>query len=166
MKFSLILALFVSLSACSNVKMIKPERKVAEKIDTTKLYKQSFMRKMNEIKEKIRIGKSDNALADLAVMKEEGFTAPEKATRRNLMGVITFTKKNFDLASKHFEDALPLSKEDPALESQIYLNLGSAYYKLNQNEKALATISLADFHNLTDGEAKNIISYTLAFLSN
>lgn len=154
MKFSLILTLFISLSSCSSVKMIKPERKVAEKIDTSKLYKQTFLRKMSEIKEKIRTGKVDNALADLAVMKEDGLSSAEKSTRRNLMGVITFTKKNFELAAKHFEDSLPLSKEDPALESQVYLNLGSAYYKLNQQEKALATISLADFHNLTDGEAK------------
>jgi ABC-type branched-subunit amino acid transport system substrate-binding protein len=153
-----ILALFLFLSfilsACSGVKMITPGRKLAEKVDTTKLYKQSFLQKMNEIKEKFRLGKSEVALKDLTSMKEEGLSASEKATRKNLMGVIHFSKKNFEAASHNFEEALALSKDDPSLESQIYLNLGSAYYKMNQNDKALATLSLGDFHNLQDNEAK------------
>ncbi len=154
MKSFILILLVVSLSACSGVKMITPERKLAEKVDTSKLYKQTFLQKMNVIKEKFRQGKSDIALKDLAAIKEEGLSLPERSTVKNLTGVINFSKKNYEGSAKNFEEALALSKEDPSLEAQIYLNLGSAYYKMNQNDKALATLSLADFRNLQDNEAK------------
>lgn len=147
-------SLFISLTACSGVKMIKPERKLAEKVDTTKLYNASFVKKMNEIKDKFRQGKGDAALKDLSGMKEDGLNSAERGTRKNLIGVINFSKKNYEQAAKNFEEALALSKEDPGLEAQVYLNLGSSYYKMNQNDKALATLSMADFHNLQDSEAK------------
>lgn len=146
--------LLFNFTACSGVKMISPERKLAEKVDTSKLYKQTFLQKMNEVKEKVRLGKSEAALKELTTMKEAGLGSAERATRKNLIGVINFSKKNYEVSAKNFEEALALSKEDPSLESQIYLNLGSSYYKLNQNEKALATLSMADFRNLQDSEAK------------
>ncbi|MGZ3808138.1 MAG: ABC transporter substrate-binding protein [Bacteriovorax sp.] len=154
MKKLIVSFLFFSLTACSGVKMITPERKLAEKVDTSKLYKQSFLQKMNAIKDKFRQGKPDAALKELGAMKEEGLNSVERSTRKNLIGVINFSKKNYEGAAKNFEEALALSKEDPALESQIYLNLGSSYYKMNQNDKALATLSMADFRNLQDSEAK------------
>lgn len=153
MKLFILTLLILGLSACSGVKMI-PGRKLAEKVDTAKLYKQSFLQKMNEIKDKFRQGKSDVALKELSSMKEEGLSEAERSTRKNLIGVINFSRKNYESAAKNFEEALSFSKDDPALEAQIYLNLGSAYYKLNQNEKALATLSLGDYRNLQDNEAK------------
>ena len=135
MKSFFILLFTLSLAACSGVKMITPERKLAEKVDTTKFYRQSFLQKMNGIKDKFRQGKSDLALKDLSLMKDEGLTAAEKSTRINLIGVINFSKKNYDAAAKSFESALIFSKDDPALESQINLNLGSTYYKLNSHLK-------------------------------
>ena len=154
MKTYMFIFLLFSLSACSSVKMIRPERKLAEKVDTSKLYKQSFLQKMNEIKNKFRQGKADLALKELSEIKEEGLSNAERSTKKNLIGVINFTKKNYEGAAKNFEEALAVSKEDPGLEAQAYLNLGSAYFKMNQNEKALATLSLADFRNLQDTEAK------------
>lgn len=154
MKKLLLATLFLHLTACSGISMIKPERKLAEKVDTTKLYKPTFVAKMNEVKDKFRQGKSEAALKDLGAIKEEGLNSVERSTRKNLIGVINFSKKNYELASKNFEEALALSKEDPGLEAQIYLNLGSSFYKMNQNDKALATLSMADFHQLQDTEAK------------
>lgn len=154
MKSFIVLGLFFFVSSCSGVSMITPDRKVADNVDTSKLYKQDFLQKINAAKEKVRQGKTDVALKDLAAMKETNLSPAEKATRKNLMGVINFSTKKFEVATKHFEEALLVAKEDPALEAQIYLNLGSAYYKMNQNEKALATLSLANYKNLQDGEAK------------
>jgi tetratricopeptide (TPR) repeat protein len=148
MKNVAVALLFLMISSsCSGVKMITPNRKLAEKVDTSKLYKQSFLQKMNEVKEKFRSGKADVALKELTSMKEEGLSTAERSTRKNLIGVINFSKKNYEGAAKNFEEALALSKEDPSLESQVYLNLGSAYYKMNQSDKA-------DYHNLQDNEAK------------
>lgn len=154
MKIWIVTLLFFSLTACSGVKMISPERSLAEKIDTSKLYKQSFLQKMSEIKEKFHQGKSEIALKELGSMKEETMSSAERGTRKNLVGVINFTRKNYDVAAKNFEEALSLSKDDPGLEAQIYLNLGSAYYRMNQNEKALAILAAGDFRNLQDTEAK------------
>lgn len=154
MKSLLVLTIFLFVSSCSGVSMITPERKVADNVDTTKLYRQEFLQKINSVKEKVRQNKHDAALKELANIKDETLSVPEKATKRNLTGVIYFSTKKYDLAVKNFEEAISLSKEDPGLEAQAYLNLGSAYYKLNQNEKALATLSLANYKNLQDSEAK------------
>ncbi len=150
----LALILLYSLTACSGVSMITPERKVADNVDTSKLYKQEFLAKINAAKEKVRQGKNEVALKDLALIKEDKLSLAEKATRKNLIGVINFSSKKYELASKNFEEASAIAKEDPSLDAQIYLNLGSAYYKLNQNEKALATLSTANYKNLQDAEAK------------
>lgn len=154
MKSFLILGFFLLTTSCSGVSMITPERKVADNVDTSKLYKQEFLQKINAAKEKVRQGKNDVALKDLGVMKEDKLSSAERATRKNLIGVINFSTKKYELASKNFEEASSLSKDDPALEAQILLNLGSAYYKLNQNEKALATLSMVNYKNLQDAEAK------------
>lgn len=154
MKHAIILTVFLVISSCSGVSMITPERKVADNVDTSKLYKQDFLQKINAAKEKVRQGKNDAALKDLGAMKEDKLSSAERATRKNLMGVIHFSSKKYDLASKNFEEASGLSKDDPALEAQVLLNLGSAYYKMNQNEKALATLSQVNYKNLQDAEAK------------
>ncbi|MBC7428929.1 MAG: ABC transporter substrate-binding protein [Bacteriovorax sp.] len=152
--YILSLGLIFLCTSCSGVSMITPQRKVADNVDTSKLYKQDFLQKINSIKAKTRQGKNDAALKDLGAIKEDNLSSPERATRKNLIGVINFSTKRYELASKNFEEASGLSKEDPSLEAQIYLNLGSAYYKMNQNEKALATLSLANYKNLLDNEAK------------
>ena len=154
MKSILVLSLFLAVSSCSGVSMITPDRKVADNVDTTKLYRQDFLQKINAAKEKFRRGKKEIALKDLAEMNDTNLLTAEKATRKNLIGVINFSTKKYDVAVVSFEEALLFSKEDPALEAQIYLNLGSAYYKMNQNEKALSTLSMANYKNLQDGEAK------------
>lgn len=146
--------LFLIVSSCSGVSMITPERKVADNVDTSKLYKQEFLQKINTAKEKVRQGKTDLALKDLGAMKEDKLSPVEIATKKNLMGVINFSQKRYEASAKNFEEALTLAKDDPGLNAQIYLNLGSAYYKLNQNEKALNTLSLANYKNLQDSEAK------------
>jgi tetratricopeptide (TPR) repeat protein len=135
-KSILVLITFFFVSSCSGVSMITPERKVADNVDTSKLYKQEFLQKINAAKEKVRQGKNDLALKDLAAIKEDKLSSAEKATKKNLTGVINFSQKKYEVASKNFEEASVLAKEDPALDAQIYLNLGSAYYKMNQNEKA------------------------------
>lgn len=154
MKKVIALAFLVLVTSCSGISMIQPERKLAENVDTTKLYKSDFLQKINLAKEKVRQGKSDLALKDLSQIKEEDLGTAERATKKNLIGVINFSKKNYEISSKNFIEASALSKEDPALEAQIYLNLGSAYYKLNQNEKALSTLSQVNYRNLQESEAR------------
>lgn len=154
MKSVFVLMAFLFVTSCSGVSMITPERKVADNVDTSKLYHQDFLQKINAAKEKVRQGKNDLALKDVAAIKEEKLSNAEKATKRNLTGVINFSQKRYEAAAKSFEEASALAKDDPALDAQIYLNLGSAYYKMNQNEKALNTLSQSNYKNLQDTEAK------------
>lgn len=142
------------LSSCSGVQMITADRGVAEKVDTSKLYDQEFLKKINSAKEKFRQGKADVALNELRVIKNDNLSPSENATKQNLIGVINFSKGQYGEAEKIFSDAIPNAKEDAVLESQMYLNLGSAQYKLKENEKALSTLSRADYRVLPEGEAK------------
>jgi ABC-type branched-subunit amino acid transport system substrate-binding protein len=134
--------------------MLTPDRGLAEKVDTSKLYTHDFLKKINASKEKFRLGKADEALRDLNAIKEHDLLPSEKSTRQNLMGVIVFSQAKYVEAENFFNRAIPESKADPVLEAQIYLNLSSAQYKINEHEKALTTLSQADFRALPDGEAK------------
>jgi len=154
MRSFLVLLMVIFIASCSGIKMINPDRKVADNVDTTKLYRQEFLQKINGAKEKIRQGKSDLALKDINSLKDENLSATEKATKKNLLGVMQFTGKKFENASVLFEEALALAKEDPILEAQINLNLGSAYFKQNKNEKAHQILSQVNYKNLQDSEAK------------
>jgi outer membrane PBP1 activator LpoA protein len=154
MKNLIISALVLFVAACSGIKPITAKRNVADKIDTSKLYDQEFLKKVNLAKDKYRKGKTDLALKDLTSISEDKLTSTEKASRKNLMGVMLFSKKNYVAAAEEFNQAALMTKEDPYLESQIFLNLGSAYYKMNEPDKALSTLSKGDFKNLSDAEAK------------
>lgn len=144
----------IFLTSCSGVKLLNADRGVAEKIDPSKLYGQEFLKKINSSKEKFRQGKADLALQELKAIKDDDLAPSENATKQNLIGVITFSKGQYSEAEKFFSNAIENSKEDPVLESQIYLNLGSAQYKLKEHEKALTTLSQTDYRVLPEGEAK------------
>jgi ABC-type branched-subunit amino acid transport system substrate-binding protein len=154
MKKIILISLNLLLAACSGVKPISPKRVVAEKVDTAKLYDQNFLLKVNSAKEKYRKGKTDIALKELTSIPENNLRPTEKASKRNLIGVMHFSKKRFEEAIKEFETASSMSKDDPFLDSQVYLNLGSAYFKLNQPEKALSYLNQVDYPHLQDSEAK------------
>lgn len=154
MNFIFQILVLILITSCSGIKSIAPKRNVAEKVDTSKLYDQAFLQKVNSAKDKYRKGKVDVALKELQAIKEDGLKNAEKASRKNLIGVMYFSKKKFDLAEKEFAEASINSHDDPYLEAQVLLNLGSAYFKQNQSEKAMSTIGQVDYRYLQDGEAK------------
>lgn len=156
-RFLLCCFLICTAISCSGVKTIegvKANRGIAETVDTSKLYSLQFLNKVNQIKEKYRQGKIDLALAELRAMSDEHLKMTEKASKNNLLGVMDFAKKNYDDALKNFQVALGLTKEDPYLEAQIYLNIASVYFKTGQKQRAFETLSLSDFKNLQPSEAK------------
>jgi ABC-type branched-subunit amino acid transport system substrate-binding protein len=156
MKKFLVSLILVTFSSCAGIQPITQKRVVAEKekVDTTKLYDQEFLQKVNAAKDKYRHGKVDIALKELLAIKPENLKPTEKASRQNLVGVMYFSKKNYEIATKEFEEALNLSKADPYLEAQIALNLGSVYFKNNMPEKSLSTMNQINYKYLQDAEAK------------
>ncbi len=157
MKFLIKITLLSSLivfSGCAGIEPITPKRVVAEKVDTTKLYDQNFLVQVNSAKEKYRKGKADLALKELSKINDKKLNGTEKASKRNLIGVILFSKKEYLAAVTEFDQAILTSANDPYLTSQINLNLGSARFKLNQNELALAHLNKVDYGNLSDSEAR------------
>jgi predicted negative regulator of RcsB-dependent stress response len=113
MKNLIISALVLFVAACSGIKPITAKRNVADKIDTSKLYDQEFLKKVNLAKDKYRKGKTDLALKDLTSISEDKLTSTEKASRKNLMGVMLFSKKNYVAAAEEFNQAALMTKEDP-----------------------------------------------------
>lgn len=149
--FILILALAIS---CSGIKRIDNKKLKAQYVDTTKLYSQAFLDKINAIKEVYRIGQSTKALTQLDALDESTLSGVEIGTKRNLRGVIYFSQKKYDLAAVEFGKVIELAKEDPVLLAQAHLNQGSALYKNNDNVKALEVLERANYKNLNDAEAK------------
>lgn len=115
-------------------------------------YSKPFLNQINDIKTVYKRGNSDKALASLQSMKEQPLNAQEKALRRNLIGVIYFGKSNYEQAIFNFNQALEFSTEDQNLTAQVYLNLGSSYYKLGMKEKAYEIIKKAPYKALSSSE--------------
>lgn len=147
----MLIILNVLTSSCSGVRVIAQDKK---QVDTSHVYSEEFKQKMQPIKDSFRQGKLDNAKSSLLAFSDKGLKPVEIANKKNLLGVISFAKKNYDEAIKHFESALSMGKDDPNLMAQVNLNLGSSYFKINKNEKAYAILSTCDFKLLPENEAK------------
>jgi ABC-type branched-subunit amino acid transport system substrate-binding protein len=119
------------------------------------LYSEYFLSAIEQIKSNYQQGKSDVALATLREMKDSQLLPSERSLRRNLLGVILFSKKEYEQAIYHFELALTTSRLDDYLNAQIYLNLGSTYYKMSLFEKAFSAIDLVKYTFLKKRELKN-----------
>lgn len=128
------------------------------------LYTADFLEKIGGIKERYRLGDGVNALVQLQNLDETNLLPTEKALKRNLIGVILFSERDYDQAIQSFELALSTSRLDEGLTAQIYLNLASSYYKLSFLEKAYITLDQADFKKLESEEVKKYhrLKYNLA----
>lgn len=132
------------LAGCGGIKMLSD--------DENDFYSEPFLSQIEVIKADYKRGESEKALASLQAMKEDTLNAQEKALRRNLIGVVYFGKSNFEQAIFNFNQALESSTDDQSLTAQIYLNLGSSYYKLGMKEKAYSVIKKAPYKSLSSTE--------------
>jgi ABC-type branched-subunit amino acid transport system substrate-binding protein len=138
---------FLLLLGSCGVTMIK-------KGSRSDLYTENFITKLDAIKAKYRQGEGDVALKSLMEMPEEGLLPSEKAMRRNLIGVILFSKEDYEKAIFNFDLALSSSRLDESLTAQIHLNLASSYYKLGYMQKAFSAVKMSDYTQLSKPEAK------------
>lgn len=141
-KSTILLTILFVLTACSGITMLSQKKE--------ELYSEAFVKKIEVVKSLFRQGQSDQALATLKQIDENLLLPTEKASRRNLMGVIWFSKENFEQAIYNFDQALQTSALDQSLTSQIHLNLASSYFKLGNFEKAYASSLLVDSSSLPE----------------
>lgn len=152
----LILSFMLIFASCSGIQSLGVKK--------SDLYTANFLERIGAIKERYRAGDATNALAQLQSLDETKLLPTEKALKRNLIGVILFSEREYDDAIKSFDLALATSRLDPNLTAQIYLNLASSYYKLSFVDKAYITLEQADFKKLESAEAKKYhrLKYNLA----
>jgi hypothetical protein len=133
-------------------------------VDPKDLYSEKFMTFITSVKEEYKSGQSQSALNRLQAYKTDELLPTEKALRRNLIGVINFSEKNYEQAIYHFEMALSKSRLDNALTAQIHLNLASSYFKLGYLDKSYATLSITEFKHLQKSEYKKFhkLHYSVA----
>ncbi|GAB4404211.1 MAG: hypothetical protein OHK0056_00070 [Bacteriovoracaceae bacterium] len=113
------------------------------------LYSENFIKQIDQVKSLFRVGQAEQALSSLKQIDENLLLPTEKASRRNLMGVIWFSKDNYEQAIYNFDLALQSSSLDPSLTSQIHLNLASSYFKLGNYEKAYSSSLLVNAQALS-----------------
>ncbi len=109
---------------------------VLDRKNVAGLYEKTFVDQIDQIKEIYRQGKVKEALDKLQAIDENKLKDPEKALRRNLIGVVYFAKENYEQAIYNFNLGLTTASQDYFLTGQIKLNLASSYYKLGQHDKA------------------------------
>ena len=147
--------LLVLLVSCSGISFLGSKKNY---------YTDPFLSQIKTIKSIYRKGDVEVALQKLKMMDDQTMLPTEKALRRNLIGVILFSKKNFEQAIFNFDLALTTSRLDESLTSQIRLNLASSYYKLGFMEKAYTILVLAESNSMKRGELKKYykLRYKLA----
>lgn len=143
-------------SSCSGVSVIKGPNQERQLLTAPnpELYSPIFLQKITLIKEKYKNSKSEEALNDLKNIDDGKITSLEQAFKRNLMGVINFSKKRFEQAVYNFELATSPAKDDPGLHSQVQLNLASALFRLGRNDKAYEVLRTCDAQFLNDEEKR------------
>ena len=106
------------------------------------LYRETFIRRIDEIKHLYQSGNTQRALNELKTLfQNQEILVAEEALRDNLIGVIYFSKNNFKEASRYFKQAASLSHRDGHLTAQVHLNLASSYYKLNDVKSSYGAIT-------------------------
>ena len=145
----LIILLLCFLSGCSGIKMLSG-------VNRSDLYTSPFVKKVDEIKAKYNRGLDMAALADLQAIDESLLLPTEKALRRNLIGVIYFSKENYEKSIFNFNQALATSSLDESLTAQINLNLASSYFKIGLSKQSYETLKSTAFTNL---KGQEFISY-------
>lgn len=149
----LLILISLFISGCSGIKLLSGSR--------SDLYSEKFLQKINEVKSNYKIGNSDKAMSLLNNIDEQVLLPTERALRRNLIGVIFFSKNNYEQSIFNFEQALSTSRLDEGLTAQIYLNLSSSYFKLGFLEKSYQSLITGNPKSLSPAEAKKY--YKLRF---
>ena len=150
------LSIIILLTGCGGISFLK--------VDPADLYSEEFLKQIQLVKEQYKRGEADQALTLLKGINEETLASAEKSFRRNLIGVILFSKKNYEQAIYNFELALSISKQDYSLTAQVYLNLASCYFKLGLMEKAYGTLDLVEveYLNKADAQKNHLLRFELA----
>jgi len=152
----LLILLSISIISCSGIKLISGG------IDKN-LYSKEFLVKIDDIKRAYSQGNSELALEKLSQMDSSNLMPVEDSLRRNLIGVILFSKDQYEKAIYNFNLGLEGSAFDFSLNAQIFLNLASSYYKLGFYEKSLDAIRNSKFEylNINDAKKHHLLSYRL-----
>lgn len=158
MKFisSVVLFVLFLFTSCGGVSVLNGQKQTRGPltIPNPELYSPLFLQKVALIKEKYKAGKSEEALSELKGIDDAKSTSLEQAFKRNLMGVINFSKKRFEQAIYNFELAFTPSREDLALHSQVQLNLASALFRTGKNEKSYEILKSCAAENLNEEEKR------------
>ena len=121
------------------------------------IYTQQFLQKIKNIKQNFAQGDAEKSLAMLIAIEDKSLKQTEIAMKYNLLGVVSFSIQNMEMAISYFEKAITNSTLDPVLTSQISLNLASSYFELNYYEKALTILKTIAVQSLPKKNLKNII---------
>lgn len=114
-----------------------------------------FLAQIDLAKKSYQAGDFSGATKLLNSINEQKLPAMEKAIRRNLLGVIFFSQGDYEKAALNFELASSNAAANKVFSSQIFLNLGSSYYKIGQMDRALKALESCDFNSLNDKEYTN-----------
>jgi ABC-type branched-subunit amino acid transport system substrate-binding protein len=142
-----IILVFLLIFGCSSSKVKKGEEVVIDNPE--------FLAAIELVKKSYTDGDLTGALSKLNSMNEQKLPPMEKAVRRNLMGVIFFSQGNYEKAAFNFEVASANAGENKTFSSQIFLNLGSSYYKMGFMERAMKALSSCEFNYLNAKEFNN-----------
>ena len=124
----MVLGLFLLLNACSGISFIQGP--------ATNLYTANFLKTIEQAKIHYKQGEFELAEKTLAAQADQQLSVDEQAFKYNLLGVISFTQKDFAAAIKYLSWAQERPTRDQTLQAQIHLNLASSYYKVGMWDKA------------------------------
>lgn len=122
------LGLGLMLHSCSGISFIQGP--------ATNLYTTNFLQVIEQAKAYYKQANYDVAKTALAAQDDAQLSVDEQAFKYNLLGVISFSQKEFAEAIKFLTQAQSRNTRDQTLQAQINLNLASSYYKVGMWDKA------------------------------
>ena len=127
-RLGLLLLLGLAFTSCSGISFIQGP--------AANLYTANFLQKIEQAKTLYKEGDYGAALSTLAAQEDSQLSVDEQAFKYNLLGVISFSQKEYAEAIKYLTQAQARNTRDQTLRAQINLNLASSYYKVGMWDKS------------------------------
>ena len=147
---------FILFQGCAGITILGLEHR-------PDLYTPLFLDEVAKIKEIYRNGRKEEASARLNAINDEELNTAERAMKNNLVGVVLFSKGEYQKAVDIFNEALNMGRQDRALYAQLRLNLASASYRLGHRVKAYELLGILESRYLSPEELQKFhkLRYTL-----
>jgi len=129
-----------------------------------KEFSDQFSTKIAVVKSLMKEKKYEAAQVQLTKILDVDLNKTEKTEKYNVLGMIYYYQKRYQIAKASFQRALSFKTENKEVENQAKINLSSTMYKMSHFERSLSVLKSVKASHLSERDNKKVflLRYHLA----